>query len=204
MAECDVEGCTGQARLRVCAGHQHKADDLVRGLPVYYVRLHTALGPAKVVGEHVSGSKPPQAAMSMSVWSVMEDMVTMASRWARRARNLRGVDPLPNIVRPGLLLVRSVESLQRHHELLLAEDGAAHYLADLSKTTHRADVALKQDKLIHRLDAPCPACDHKSLFRKDGDEWVLCGMCGARWDEQAYRRLVHVLAYEIKIGERHA
>lgn len=60
----------------------------------------------------------------------------------------------------------------------------------------RAERAAGLDVLIHRLPAPCPRCDRVGLTREDGADRVWCAACGASWAEDAYRRLVHVLASE--------
>lgn len=204
MAECDMSGCNGMARPVICEGHAKQAHEVVQSLPVYYVRLHGALAPSKVTGEHVSGTRSPKAAMAMPVWSLMEDMVSVSSQWARLAREHRQVAPLAPLRRPGPSLALAVESLLRHDETLLKLSVAGEYARDMRRLQTRADVLLKADRLIHRLDAPCPACELRVLFRKDGDGYVVCASCGASWDEQAYTRLVRVLVWQLQTMENHA
>jgi hypothetical protein len=189
------------ARPMVCEGHAKQVHDHVRGLPLAYVRLRSALVPSKSWSEHVSGTRSPQSAMAISVWGVMEDMVDRTAQWARLAREHRGVDPLRRIPRPGPLLVLAVESLLRHDETILKLSVAGQYVADMRNLKARSERMLKADRLIHRLDVPCPACETMALYRRDGDEWVVCGACSARWDETHYRRLVKVLAYQVQIME---
>lgn len=202
--ECTMPGCTGMARTKVCEGHAKEVHSNVTEFPITYVRLRRALIPSQSRSEHVSGTRAPQAAMSISVWSVMEDMVETVERWAVLAREHRGTEPLVTLGRHGPRLHRSVAALQRHGELLLDLSVAEEYVTDMRRIKSRAEVALKADNLLHRLDVPCPACEIKALVRKDGDEWVLCAACGARWDEQSYQRLVKVLAYQLQIMEHRA
>lgn len=62
------------------------------------------------------------------------------------------------------------------------------------------DRVLGLDRLVHRLPAPCPRCDGMTLARIDGDELVRCSRCRAGWTAAEYRRLVLVLADELRRG----
>ena len=65
------------------------------------------------------------------------------------------------------------------------------------------EVAAGADRLVHRLVAPCPACEMRglvelSLTRDDGADHVSCRICGSSWPEAEYRRLTLVLASAVK------
>jgi len=68
----------------------------------------------------------------------------------------------------------------------------------LLRLAGKSERTLQTTRLIHHLPAPCPKCDQVRLYRESGDDAVQCGQCGARWCEDDYRRLVHILAYEIQ------
>ncbi len=204
MAECDLTGCHGMARPVVCEGHTKAVRSTVSGFPTLYVRLHGALTPSPGQGEHVSGSRDPQAPLNIAVLSLMEDMASTTVYWANLAREHRGVGRMPGRRRDSVRLVYAVEALARHDEKVLDLSVAGEYVSVVARLQRRADVLLREDRLIHRLPAPCPACEMATLIRYDGDEWVLCASCGARWDELSYRRLVHVLAWQMQMEANHA
>lgn len=79
-----------------------------------------------------------------------------------------------------------------------AEDGRATLVL-----ARRVEVAAGADRLVHRLAAPCPACEMRglvetSLIRDDGADHVSCRICGSSWPEAEYRRLTLVLASAVK------
>jgi uncharacterized Zn finger protein len=54
---------------------------------------------------------------------------------------------------------------------------------------------------IDRLQAPCPTCDQRALYRevdpnRGASSWVECGACHRLWSEQEYARLATILAAE--------
>lgn len=53
-----------------------------------------------------------------------------------------------------------------------------------------------QDRLVHRIKAPCPSCDQRTLTREDGAEKVTCANrdCNRVWTEDEYARLALVAA----------
>jgi ribosomal protein L37AE/L43A len=53
-----------------------------------------------------------------------------------------------------------------------------------------------RDRLVHRLVAPCPRCDARTLIRRDGDDQVQCRSCGNAWSEDHYQLLVRILTEE--------
>lgn len=79
------------------------------------------------------------------------------------------------------------------HDDLAAEAGRA-----IPGWVTRLERAAGQDRLRHRLPAPCPTCDLRALVRDDGSEQVDCTACGRAWVEADYRRLVMVLADEAR------
>lgn len=70
-------------------------------------------------------------------------------------------------------------------------DDLSDELRDLTRT---ADGLTQVRPGWHRLPAPCPGCESLTLGRWDGDDAVGCATCGERWPEDAYARLVLVLA----------
>lgn len=55
-------------------------------------------------------------------------------------------------------------------------------LYDETVQTHRGLLnALGVQQLTHRLPEPCPSCDHRTLTRDDGTEYVTCRHCGRIW-----------------------
>lgn len=61
-------------------------------------------------------------------------------------------------------------------------------------TTHRTLLRkTSRDTLIHRLKAPCPNCDMRTLRRRDGEDHIRCTHCHTLWTEIEYQRLVLVL-----------
>jgi Zn ribbon nucleic-acid-binding protein len=74
--------------------------------------------------------------------------------------------------------------------VLFGEELLATHLQLLKRTS--------RDRLIHRLNAPCPSCDMRALYREDGADGVDCGACERHWTEVEYQRLVYVLAEELR------
>jgi predicted Fe-S protein YdhL (DUF1289 family) len=60
----------------------------------------------------------------------------------------------------------------------------------------RAYSLLGRSKLVHRLDPPCPYCDHKKLVRHNGDDHVVCEGCHRTIAEKHYDWFVAVLVHE--------
>ena len=51
---------------------------------------------------------------------------------------------------------------------------------------HWTRTALGRSKLVHRLAAPCPRCDHRTLTRESGSDAVTCETCDHRILEKDY------------------
>ena len=61
---------------------------------------------------------------------------------------------------------------------------------------HRITAATGFDELVHRLDAPCPACNLQALVRENGSDHVVCRACRNTWPEAEYHWLTRLIAAE--------
>lgn len=139
-------------------------------------------------------------------WDAVEAVAAWAQDWRDELRERLGHADRPGWGEwPGsvsharnLALAGNVTYLTAHLTALLSWPDRAED-AGLSITRqHKAlEKAAGLDRLRHRLPAPCPSCDRRTLARDDGDEQVTCGACGRTWLEADYRRLTVVLASEL-------
>jgi hypothetical protein len=67
--------------------------------------------------------------------------------------------------------------------------------------SRRLERAAGADRLVHRLAAPCPDCDCRTLIRRDGEDRVECTTCAKSWPEHHYEFLVRLVLREEKAEE---
>lgn len=206
---CAVSRCRGadagydpHAAGPVCGVCEHDGRSALRDLPRMFVALHLELGPAySSMGERVAVSNAPAASMDLHTADVIRDLHRLLLGWESGARAALSLSPPSRISREHPV-TRAVTLLSRQYDRLLALPRGPEFVSALLHVRAVCRRALGWHVLVHDLPAPCPTCDTLDLHRRDGDEYVYCGSCGAWWPEADYNRLVLVLAYELEGATR--
>jgi hypothetical protein len=168
-----------------------------------YVRLRHALAQPvrRALSEQVRSSKPAsRTPENVPAQDAMDALVAKATGWGIIALSHAGLGTLHPMGRESIRLVKAVDALLVHDEGLCRLSIAEEYEADITHARQRALRALHAERLVHRLDAPCPECNCKALIRHDGQDRIKCAVCGTSWDERAYHLLVHILVEEARNG----
>ena len=121
----------------------------------------------------------------VAVFVAVEDAIRADRNLSRRKRNLA----------PHAALAHALRIADAHYGWL-AKDAAVPACNAILNVHRRARRALGLNTLVHRLPAPCPSCDMRTLIRVDGDDVVRCRACHTSWAESEYRLLVRVLVEE--------
>lgn len=180
-----------------CQNHQREIRNALQELPELYVQLHieALYGTPRSTAARTSKTLDPSPApriddadqlqRTVCSWATGTSLelendswpfTTISEATSYLLTRLHRVWKLPEQEPWPVMLGRDV--LHNHHQLL--------------KRTAR-------DRLVHRLDAPCPTCDMRTLYRDNGADNVVCGnrRCNRTWTEAEYTRLVLILAAEV-------
>lgn len=129
------------------------------------------------------------------------DEIDAATRWAvdceDRLRAHLGHSEIPGHRRS---LDQAVAYLRAHATAWLCTPWAVDDGLDAIRWARRLTQATGTERLVHRLETPCPRCHVMALTRDDGDEWVECRnpRCGAGWDLDRYEELIHAVAATVR------
>jgi len=196
--------CSGCLPRQAVVGHycQRCADkfrDALRTIPelVLYVangrtiRKQTAGDTSRRITKVDQQSPSP-------AWDTSDEVILWAASWAWVVAGRPGYDPVrySNAGLPIRELTSSISHLTNRLTQALSDDYHAE-LYDETITLHRRLIyTTGRDELTHRLKEPCPSCDHRTLIREDGADWVECRNkdCRRRWREDEYATLAHVAA----------
>lgn len=204
----------------VCGGCRTRLGHQLRELPNLYALLPTALIPTPNPGQRISGTPEHPLPISVSVVDMLaaarqpnpteqgrrwpEDQTGLLSvastldQWVRDWRDLRNKrERLPNPTVAALtrwLDVR-LEWACDHHKAI------DEFALELRHTMTAMRTALALRRHIDRLQAPCPTCDVRALYRevdpdKGADDYISCGNCDRLWTEIEYVRLAAILVDE--------
>lgn len=169
-----------------CAGRleRHLAE-----MPARVTLLRAVFEPGRGGGEGRSRQQWP-VPLDLEAHDHLSHLSAVVGSWTvmvAEEREMRGPDHPGDPVAASRWLLSQVEWLTGQPWV----DDLADELRDLAM---RADGIVRFWPQTHRLDPPCPECSAHELARRDGESRVVCGSCGASWDESAYRLLVLVLA----------
>jgi len=187
---CDKKG------VALCVGCIDRGKRQLHGMPRLYVALSLAVAAGKTPGEPLSGSRDLPIPVRADVLDVMADITEFVETWEDAHRKWRGFYRRDQYGRQAFRLGTANRYLETHYDSVIDMDH--NVVVAINYWTRRAERTLQTTRLIHHLPAPCPTCDQVRLYRESGDDAVHCGHCGARWCEDEYQRLVHILAYEIQ------
>lgn len=193
---------------QVCQPCRTRLADHLAAIPDLAGQLSEALEPGTSHGQRVTGSREAPLPLRIDVLDLslpgarpapvhdphgdQGGMLPVAARldqWVRDWRDSLWPDhrlPAPTVA--GLadwLRHRLDVACDRHPAVDEFADEMRQVVADL-----RGVLGLR--RLRHRLPAPCPDCDMRTLYRDDGADYVECGMCHRLWTEAEYARLVIV------------
>lgn len=186
----------------MCDHHTLKVRDAITGLPALYMQLEGAMEAGSVTydndgARHTKSSAAPLA-INPQARSLQDDMLGLTRNAEINVRAAARLSP-PPVRHPhhphGVELVtlrRRCMVLAAHHRTML--DADVTHGVDILRITHSTRSLLGLTRLIHRLAAPCPECDHVALCREDGSSYVQCRMCGVAFDEDTYGLLTRMLA----------
>lgn len=203
---CPVLGCRTSgdpapigATSYLCWPCRQRTLHTVASMPRLYVHLHRELAPGRQklrdapLSSLAPDSRPP---LRIEVLDMMARMVDRIAHWQHTLISLRTpARPLPP-VRPAIRVLQGSKALVAYGHVLLERPTGPAFADDMIGLRADARRVLNWRLLVHRLPAPCPDCNTLGLVRLDGMEQVLCSYCGACWNAEDYRRLVHVLALE--------
>jgi len=196
--------CSGCLPLQAVVGHycQRCADkfrDALYAVPDLVV--HVANG--RIITKQTAGDasrRPTKVAQKSPSpkWDTADEVILWAASWAWVVAGRPGYDPVrySNAGLPVRELTSSISHLTNRLTQALSDDYHAE-LYDETITLHRRLIyTTGRDELTHRLKEPCPSCDHRTLIREDGADWVECRNkdCRRRWREDEYATLAHVAA----------
>lgn len=140
-------------------------------------------------GEHKPTKGDPPVEFNIAVHDHLEHLHGVIVSWVRlvcEERGLRGPD--------GNDIERLAPWLLGQLDWLTGQAWVGDMCDEIRDLTRVADGITQHIPGWHRLPAPCPACDHKTLGRWDGGDQVGCTNCGQQWPERDYPFLVRVLA----------
>lgn len=196
---CALPGCDGPNRparptTRVlCPHHEAQARNDTLGLGMMHARLIASLSIRYVPDVLVSSTPGPSIPLNIGLYSDVEAIEAHLIDYYMILRSLRTGMRTSQMVRTAFALdyvLRNFAHLMINHTYAMEYAHKTHYLH------MRARRDLRLDVLVHRLPAPCPACDCFALVRVDGADEVTCEQCRETWTESDYNRLVRVLAWE--------
>ena len=124
-------------------------------------------------------------------WDTADELIRWALRLEDTLRHRLDQPATPHAYRT---LTEAVAYLRRNGETLLAGPGAARIGQDILDTHRRLERLVGHDRLVHRIQEPCPRCGRKGMRRKDGDELVSCRSCNAVWDWDHFQLLSRAYA----------
>lgn len=129
-------------------------------------------------------------------WDTADEVILWAAAWAWILSGRPGYDPIrySNAGLPIRELTRAITHISNRLTQALTDD---YHTAIWEETTtlHRQLIyATGTDRLEHRIKAPCPSCNQRSLIRMDGANQVECRNrdCARIWTEDQYATLAHV------------
>jgi hypothetical protein len=192
----------------------------LREIPGLHALLPSALSPGQTGTERVSGSHEAPVPVDVDVVDLLgaarqpepsqagrqhpEDHIghlsvaSVLDQWVRDWRDIRargeGI-PAPTVTAlAGWLHVR-LDWACDHHLAIDEFDMEIRHLADAMRT------ALALRRYVVRLQAPCPTCDTRALYREvdpqeGAAEYITCGGCGRLWRPEEYARLATILVDE--------
>lgn len=178
-----------------CCGRLHSVIVRADGLRT---ELLAALVPtsAQATGAPVSGSREAPVPLRLGLMSTAETMTSAYAlaedllREQLRAKPAQRTRPdrwgVPHPVPADERWARSVAFLAGGWLQLLDTEAGRSVAAHLVALGAAANRALGRDRLVHRLEAPCPSCNSLTLRRHDGDDRVVCEMCGRTETEETY------------------
>lgn len=180
-----------------CCGRLHSSLAHADAQRVALLDAAESLAPSlsQAAGSVVSGSRTPPAPLSIGRASLADDLLRLYTTVEDHLRDQLGAQSAIRWVRMGDRTVAVRESAQWSRALAYVRAGwaallvaeAGRLLAEqLMAMTISASRALGTDRLVHRLEAPCPSCNALSLRRFDGADRVECEMCGRTETEETY------------------
>lgn len=95
-------------------------------------------------------------------------------------------------------LSAAIAYLAGHETALLASPDAERIGHDVLTQHRRLQHMAGQDRLVHRIQEPCPLCNRKGMRRRDGEELVKCRSCRATWDWDHFQMLCRTYAEDVK------
>lgn len=183
-----------------CEEHRWQIRDHLTELPELYAAMHLEAthGTAKPSADKVSGTRThPSPSPRIDD---ADQLARWACDWEDTIRHELGHPAAPHTAtgRPRALTEATRYLLVHLTKALELDDGGSEPVALIFGTevnrTHRTLLRkTSRDTLIHRLKAPCPACDIRALQRRDGEDHIRCTHCHTLWTEVEYQRLVLIL-----------
>lgn len=164
--------------------------------------------------ELVTGTREPPAPISLTIAALQSELLHEAQCWAESVAEVLRIDwdtQAARDSRPAAVLFRASDVLGTALPVLVSLRGVQHvgWVDDewtilerdgldgavlLVELHRRAQILTGQQRLVHRLPAPCPRCERLALTRDDGDEVIACSACGRVYTWEEYQGLCGLLA----------
>lgn len=210
VRDCIEPSCDNWAKRLFCESCEQTIGARLRALPAMYDQLHRltspdyptdrTLAPAagaiprRAQSERVSGSRTPPLPPGSAGFASADDLLGFTLLWED---NLRVQLRLPDRVKRGRWGREMDEStwfLSRHILALLEGPDAAEFGQGVLAHHRRAERALGDDELVHRLPVRCGECETLALVRRDGEGFVRCTCCHTTYAEAQYDWFARVQA----------
>lgn len=207
-------------RPPVCDGCRARLVSQLRELPELYALLPAVLARPGGSAEKVSGTREAPVPLSLDVVDLLAEsrrpnptaearshpddavgglsVASALDEWVRdwRAARSKGEGlPVPTVAAlSGWLRVRLDWACDQHPAIGEFATEIRHIAASL-----RTTLALRRH--VDRLEAPCPTCDMRALYRevdpvRGAADYIRCGGCGRLWTPDEYARLAVILVHE--------
>lgn len=185
----------------MCDYHVGKVVEALGDMPKLYVRVEDAMAAGTgVVDDGATHTKAAAAPLPINpqARALQDDMlaVTLEAEIATRRKARLSPRRRPHPYHPHgvelVTLTRRCKMLETHSASMLEAD--TYYGVELLRIAHAVKALLGENKLVHRLDVPCPYCDTIALVRDNGSSWVRCEECNATFSEESYGLLVRMVA----------
>lgn len=164
------------------------ASRLVPGRTARRARGETGDGGARALSHSPSLSPAWDDADALIRWAVaLEDRLAAQVGFTPHGKPLSGGGQRRS-------LGTAVATVVSWWSVVMAWPDADRVGAEIRGWCRRLTVATGSDRLVHRIPGRCTVCDRAGMLRRrDGDELVQCGACGASWNWERYQIMVRAI-----------